>query len=406
MFTSGQGLSLFQDDGQEYLDAVSGTFNLPLGYDYPEVVEAVTQQIHKVTHLSSTFAAPYARLILEQLFKFAPSGIDSGWFRDLTGSSANECAIKIAQIYTKATDVISLFMSHHGQTQFTTSISGNSFRRKGFPDTANAHSIRVPAPYCHRCFYGAKYPDCKLLCVERINDFIEYSSSGSVACIIVEPVLGNGGNIVPPKGYFPALRKLCDEHGILLIADEVQTGLGRTGYFFGSEALDIKPDLITLAKGMGGIGVPVGAVLMKSTFNILEEWQHSFTSGSNMIAVAAASTTIKIIGEPTFLEDVRRKGELLGDLLQKLQQKHGCISEVRGLGLMWGLEISTPQGEPDVKTTRKIVRCAMENHQLIVRSSRYGYGNVIKVRPALIATDEELEQIVTRLSQAIAQVEF
>lgn len=405
MFTSGQGLSLFQDDGQEYLDAASGTFNLPLGYDHPEVVEAVTEQIHKVTHLSSSFAAPYAKAILEQLFKFAPPGIDSGWFRDLTGSSANECAIKIAQIYTKATDVISLFMSHHGQTQFTTSISGNSFRRKGFPDTANAHSVHVPAPYCHRCFFGAKYPDCKLMCVERINDFIEYSSTGSVACIIVEPVLGNGGNIVPPKGYFPALRKLCDERGILLIADEVQTGLGRTGYFYGSEALGIKPDMITLAKGLGGIGVPVGAVLMKSTFNILEDWQHSFTSGSNMIAVAAASATIKIIGEPAFLENVRRKSKFLEEMLQKLQQKHGCISDVRGLGFMWGLEISTPEGKPDVKATRKIVQCAMEHHQLIVRSSRYGFGNVIKVRPALIATEEDIERIVTKLSRAIAEVE-
>lgn len=129
MFTYGQGLRLFQDDGQEYLDAVSGTFNLPLGYNYPEVVEAIIQQVQKVTHLSSSFSAPYAQLVLEQLLNFAPPGIDGGWLRDVTGSSANECAVKITQKYTQATDVISLFMSHHGQTQFTTAISGNSFRR-------------------------------------------------------------------------------------------------------------------------------------------------------------------------------------------------------------------------------------------------------------------------------------
>lgn len=406
MFTYGQGLRLFQDGGQEYLDAVSGTFNLPLGYNYPEVVEAIIQQVQKVTHLSSSFSAPYAQLVLEQLLNFAPPGIDGGWLRDVTGSSANECAVKITQKYTQATDVISLFMSHHGQTQFTTAISGNSFRRKGFPDSVSAHNVRVPPPYCHRCFYGAKYPDCNLLCVERIKDFIEYSSSGSIASIIVEPVLGNGGNIVPPKGYFPALRKLCDEHGILLIADEVQTGLGRTGYFFGSEALEVEPDLITLAKGLGGIGLPIGAVLMKSSLNVLEQWQHSFTSGSNMLALAAASATIKVIKEPTFLESVRRKGKLLEILLRKLQEKHDCVSEVRGLGFMWGVEISDPEGKPDVETTRKIIRCSMESHQLIIRSSRYGYGNVLKVRPALIATEEDLEDLTVRLSRAIAEVEL
>jgi 4-aminobutyrate aminotransferase len=402
---SASGLRLYRADGVELLDAVSGTFNLPLGYDHPEVVRAVQAQAGRVTHLSSDLVAPHSRELLAHLLRFAPPGIEAGWLRDLTGSTAVECAVKIAQKYTGASDVITLFLSHHGQTQFTTGISGKAMRRRGFPGAVSGLSIRVPAPYCSRCFYNSAYPGCGMLCVERIRDFVEHASSGSVACMIVEPILGNGGNILPPPGYFEGLHRLCRELGILLIADEVQTGMGRTGYMFASEALGLRPDLVVLAKGLGGIGVPVAAVLMRPELNVLEPFQHSFTSGGNLLGVAAAHATLEVLSRPGFLADVRRKGARLGKGLAEIGGRFARVGEVRGMGMMWGLEIVDAEGRPDAGTTRRIVELALRRHRLVLRSSGYGTGNVVKVRPALVATDDDLDEILARLADTLAGLE-
>jgi len=405
IFNRGVGIRLFTEDNIEYIDAASGTFNLALGYDHPSLVKELREQVGKLVHMSSHFTEPYVADLLRQLLKDAPAKIDAGWMRDITGSTANECAVKVAQKYTGATDVISLFLSHHGQTLFTTGISGNAFRRAEFPNASAGNGICVPGPYCFRCHYKSTYPRCDLLCADAIADFIEYASSGSVACMIVEPVLGNGGNIVPPPGYFKRLRQICDEHQILLIADEVQTGLGRTGFMYASTSMDIQPNIITLAKGLGGIGVPVGAVLMEERINGLQKHEHSFTSGSNMLSLVAAKKTVEVLSEPGFLENVRKNGELLGKLLQGLKKKHGCIGDVRGIGLMWGLEIVSDHNAPDSAKTTAIVDRAFEAQRLILRGSRYGFGNVVKVRPALVSTQDDLTEIVDRLSKTISSID-
>lgn len=403
-FRYGKGIRLIDDSGNEYLDGVSGTFNLSLGYNHPHVVEKVQEQVGNLTHMSSTFTEPYVDEVLAHLVEYAPNGIDAGWMRDITGSTANECATKIAQKYTGSTDIISLFLSHHGQTQFATGISGNAFRRKKFPNSAVPNSLHVPAPYCYRCPFNSSQPNCGFQCIEAISDQIEYASSGSIACMIIEPILGNGGNIIPPDGYFQRLRKLCDEHNMILIADEVQTGIGRTGYMFASELFDIKPDMITLAKGLGGIGVPVAAVLMQSRLDVLEKHEHSFTSGSNLISVTAAKSTLEVVSEPGFLDEVKLKGEILGDLLGELTMKYRSIGEARGVGLMWGLEIVDSDGAPDVAKANAIIERAFSDQQLILRGSRYGFGNVVKVRPSLTVTEEEIAQIVDRLDSVLKSV--
>jgi 4-aminobutyrate aminotransferase len=404
-FIRGEGIHLIRDDGAVFVDAASGTFNLPLGYNHPEIVEAVVEQVRRYSHLSSTIRTDRGPNALDELIEQAPSNIQAGWFRDLTGSTANECAVKIAQKSSGKTDILSLFLSHHGQTQFTTAISGNSFRRKQFPDALSPHSIKMPAPYCHRCFFNATPSSCGMMCVEKIGDFLEHASSGSVACMIVEPILGNGGNIVPPPGYFQAISKLCAENDILMIADEVQTGMGRTGHLFASEAFDWKPNIITLAKGLGGIGIPVAAVLYEARLDVLDSHDHSFTSGANPVALAAMTATLKVLRSGEVLADVRRNGVKLGALLGALKEKHRSIGDVRGLGYMWGLEIDKPDGSPDVSRTEAIIKAAAASHNLILRGSRYGFGNVVKVRPPLIATEGDLETIVTRLSRAITDVE-
>ncbi len=401
----GRGIRLICEDGTEYLDAVSGTFNIPLGYDHPAVVNAVSRQLQQLSHLSSSLSGPYADKTLSTLVEIAPDNIDSGWLRDITGSTANECAIKIAQKHEGKSDIVSLHLSHHGQTVFTTSISGNAFRRRSFSGISNPHSIKVPAPYCYRCPYNKTYPGCGLLCVEAIYDHIEFGSSGNVACIIIEPILGNGGNIVPPPGYFEALGKLCEETGMLLIADEVQTGMGRTGEMFACDAMNIPANIITLAKGLGGIGIPVAAVLMESRLNKLEQFEHSFTSGGNLLSLAAADATIDVIREKLFLKKVQQNGRLLETLLQPLQYQYQCVGDVRGVGMMWGVEIVDQDQAPAPEKAKEIIKCAESKYRLILRPSRYGFGNVIKVRPALIASHDDLHEIVDKLSNAINDVD-
>jgi 4-aminobutyrate aminotransferase len=403
-FERGQGVWLYNSQGEAYLDAVSGTFNLPLGYSHPVVLEAVRRQQERVVHLSSTFVQPYTRDLIDRLREHAGEEFASGWFRDITGSTANECAIRMAQKATGASGVISLFYSHHGQTHLMTGISANARRRRGFPGSHTPFSLKVPAPYCSRCFYNARYPSCDLLCINRIDDFLDHAGIGDTACLIVEPILGNGENIVPPKDYFPRLREFCSARGIVLIADEVQTGIGRTGHMFASLAWGLDPDIIVLGKGLGGIGFPMAGVLMRRHLDVLESFEHSFTSGAYVVGIAAALATIDVITRPGFLAEVRRNGEYLGEKLSLLVDRFDFVREARGTGMMWGLEIVTPTGQPNAELTNDIVQRAFADQRLILRSSRYGRGNVIKVRPALITNRDELNEIVTRLEACFRSI--
>lgn len=404
-FTKGSGIRLYTSHDEEYIDAVSGTFNLSLGYSHPEVVEILQQQVEDLIHVSSSFTGDLASNVLHSILEHAPEGITDGWMRDIIGSTANEGAVKIANKFNGKNEVLSLSLSHHGQTLFTTSISGNAFRRKSFANTiSNKHAI-VPAPYCYRCPYAAKYPNCGYLCTEAIYDYVEYGGSGNVSCIIMEPILGNGGNVVPPPGYFERIKQICDELDIVLISDEVQTGIGRTGYMFASEHFDMQPDIITLAKGLGGIGIPTAAILYRPEFAVLEKFEHSYTSGGNLLSLAAAQKTMEIVSREGFLQNVRDNGVVLGNLLNGLKEKYGhFIGDVRGMGYMWGLEIVDKDGAPDVPLTNRIIDKALEEERLILRGSRYGFGNVVKVRPALTATVDDIQEICDRLDRLFSQL--
>lgn len=404
-FVSGQGLWLTSSSGDRYLDAVSGTFNLPFGYNDPYITRAVSSQLSRLSHLSSTFADESATRLVKRLLCHAGGKVETGWLRDCTGSTAIECAVKIAQKYTGGSDVVTLYYSHHGQTLFTSAISNDSSRRRPFPAAASSGVVRAPAPYCHRCFYQQRHPDCGLLCADRIAEIVDHTSQGPVAALIVEPILGNGGNIPLPAGYGEKLREYCSRNGILLIADEVQTGLGRTGEVLASPNSGLDPDIIVLAKGLGGIGLPIGAVLARAEHMTLLKTEHSFTSGGNLLAIAAANATLDLLEQPGFMEEVRRKGTLLGDLLHDIARRHRCVGEIRGRGFMWGVELDRADGGPAVELANEAVELAYRRERLILRTSRYGRGNVLKIRPALIATDAELRELVERLDRVLVELE-
>jgi 4-aminobutyrate aminotransferase-like enzyme len=398
----GEGIYLYDEDGRRYIDCVSGTFNLSLGYSHPEIIQAVREQAGSLIHVTSKFQTRPLNELVRRLAEVSPPNLTRVHLKSASGSDANEGAVKIAQHYTGKPDIVSLFRSHLGQTMAMIGASGNAFRRAPFPFQIPG-TVHVPDPYCLRCFYNQKVETCGLLCVERINDFIDYASSGRVACLVIEPIAGNGGNIVPPDGYFPALKALCEERGIVLVFDEIQTGFGRTGHMFAADYFGVAPNMITFGKGLGGSGMPVAGILAEERFIGVEHYHINSTFGGNVLAAAAAAKTIEIISRPGFLENVRTVGAHIMDRLRDLATKVRFIGDVRGAGLMIGVEVVDEQGGPDSALTHHLAETAMD-YGLLLRTSLYGFGNVVKVRPSLILTLEQADEICDLLERLFLSV--
>ncbi|MFG1174673.1 aspartate aminotransferase family protein [Erwiniaceae bacterium CAU 1747] len=380
------------------IDAASGTFNLPFGYTHPRLTKKLQEQIARCAHLSSAYTKPIAENILTQLKTYLPAGINRIWLRDVSGSGAVEGAIRMAQKYTGRPGVISLYASHHGQSLATASISGNAFRLEYFTNYIEG-SFKIPTPDSILAD-AADAEGASAEFITELEDSFCYGSSGKVACLIMEPVLGNGGNVVLPETFYRQVREFCTRHDIVLIADEVQTGFGRTGTFFASTgyAKALQPDIIVFAKGAGGIGIPTGGILMKEKLDVLAAYEHSNTSGANPLSLTALHETIAIIEDEQLLDNVQRHEAYLRNALLDLQKKHPLISRVRGLGYMFGFDTPSPE----------IAAQAIElaaSQGLIIRGSRYGKGSAIKIRPPLICERRHLDEIIQKLDLVFTELE-
>lgn len=389
---------IYDETGREYIDCISGTFNLILGYNHPEVMEVAKQQMDTLMFASSTFNSVPVEELARSLVSIAPGQLTSVHLRSPGGSTANEGAIRIAQYITGKRDVITLFRSHLGQTFAMTGVSGFNTHRAPFPN-AFPGGVQVPPAYCSRCFYGQSFPECGLMCVNRIEDFIKYASTGNVACVLIEPILGVGGNIIPPPGYLEALKRFCEDRDILLIFDECQTGFGRCGEMFAADYFGVSPHIMTVAKAISGIGLPIGAILTEARLRGLDKLFHGFTNGGWLPAAAAAVKTIEILQRPHFLPNVRQVGQQLLAGLNGLRAKFPFIGEVRGPGLMIGIEIVQDDGQPNNPTALALQK-ALLAQGAIVRISEHGRGNVVELRPALIATEGDIREILQRFEVA------
>lgn len=397
----GEGVFAYDGEGKSYLDCASGTFNLSLGYRHPAITKTIREQAEGLLHVTSAFRTDPVDELVRRLVDVAPANLQRVHLKVSGGSTANEGAIKLAQRHTGKRDVITLFRSHHGQTMAMTAISGNAFRREPFPDLGLSRTI-VPDPYCHRCFYGQKRESCGLMCVDRIDDFIEYASSGSVAAIIVEPISGNGGNIVPPNGYLERLKAFCVERDIVLVFDEIQTGIGRTGSMFAAQHFGVEPDIITTAKGLGG-GAQAAAILADAKLGKLDITHLSFTYGANLLAAAVANATVGVIDDKKFLDNVTQMGLAIREGVTAMRRRYAFIDDVRGVGLMIGFEVVDGDGRPSAALASSIAREG-RNHGLLLRTSRYGRGNVVKIRPPLVIVESEAAMLLDRLDATFASI--
>ncbi|MBP0453124.1 aspartate aminotransferase family protein [Kitasatospora sp. RG8] len=395
----GEGVRCWDDAGREYLDCVSGTFNLLLGHGHPEVVAAIRAQSEELLFAGSSFQTEATNRVMRELVRISPANLTRVNLRSSGGSTANEGAVKIAQHHTGRRDVIVPFRGHVGQTLAAAGLNGTSRMRAPFPYRFPG-GVQVPGPYCFRCFYRQTPDVCGMLCVQRIEEFIDYASSGSVACVIMEPISGAGGNVVPPPGYLRELKAFCDAREIVLIFDEIQTGFGRTGEMFAADHFGVQPHVMTLAKGLTGSGLPLAAILTEERMADWDRSLHGFTYGGHNLSAAAAVKTLEIVQRPGFLENVRASGAVLLDRLRGLQQDHPVIGDVRGLGLMLGVELVEPDGGKAVAQAHAYHR-ALEGRGVLTRVSEHGLGNVIEVRPPLVLTPAEAHLVADRFGEAL-----
>jgi 4-aminobutyrate aminotransferase-like enzyme len=395
----GEGVRVWDSAGREYLDCVSGTFNLVLGHNHPDVVAAVRGQLDDLVFASSSFRTGATDRVMELLVELSPPELTRVNLRSTGGSTANEGAIKIAQWLTGRRDVIVPFRGHVGQSIAATSYNGTSRMREPFPYHLPG-AVHVPEPYCFRCFYRQTPDKCGMWCVDRIEDFIAYASSGSVAAMIIEPISGVGGNVVPPPGYLRRLKEFCDERGIVLIFDENQTGLGRTGRMFAADHFGVTPHVMTVSKGLTGSGFPLAAILTEERLVGMPRSMHGFTYGSHTLSAAAAVATLNVVRRPEFLAHVRTTGAVLMDRLQGLRASFPCVGDVRGVGLMLGVELVEPDGSRSNRLATALTK-ALTDRAVITRVSEHGQGNVIELRPPLVLSAEDANLVADRFGEAL-----
>jgi len=370
-FVKGEGAWLWSDDGEKYLDALSGIAVCGLGHSHPAVTTAICEQAGTLLHTSNLYGIPKQQELADKLCKI--SGMENMFFSN-SGAEANEAAIKLARLHghNKGIDSPSIIVakhSFHGRTLATLSATGSRKVQAGFEPLVSG-------------FIRAPYDD-----IDALKDIA--ANSKNIAAIMVEPVQGEGGVRIPSADYLSEVRELCDREGWLMILDEVQTGMGRTGKWFGFQHSTIKPDVMTLAKALGN-GVPIGACLAQGeAATLFKPGMHGSTFGGNPLVCSVALTVIKTIEEDNLLQRAEELGEYIHKGLAELLQDNSTVLSIRNRGLMVGIELDRPCSE--------LVQIALNNKLLINVTA----DSVVRLLPPLILSDEEAQQIIETVAKII-----
>ena len=385
-----QGAMVEDPDGNRFLDFAAGIAVVATGHCHPEVVKSIQDQAAKLIHMSGTdFYYENMVQLAEKLAELAPGVGPNRVHFGNSGTEAVEAALKLARYRTGRGQFVAFVGAFHGRTMGSLALTGSkNVQKKGFfPMMPGAH--HVPYAYCYRCAYGKTPDTCAVECVDAIETdlFRTRVPPDEVAAIFVEPVQGEGGYVVPPKKFFDELRRLTDEYGILLVFDEVQSGMGRTGKMFACEHFDAKPDIITLAKGIAS-GMPLGACVARAEIMNWPPGAHASTFGGNPVAVAAALTTIELL-ERELVMNAARVGEHLMSRLRDLPSRFATVGDVRGLGLMIGIELvkdqKTRERHPMLRDA--LVRKCFESGLLVL-----GAGpNTIRLCPPLVIDKDQAD---------------
>jgi 4-aminobutyrate aminotransferase-like enzyme len=403
VIASAHGATITDVEGKDYIDCFSGIAVTNAGHCNEKVVEAAKAQMDKLIHCSSYvyYSQPMADLA-ERLALITPGKLQKSFFGN-SGAEAIEGGLRLAKQFRGKTEFIGLHASFHGRSYAALSVTGNNARkRRGGPYMVGCTFL--PAPYCYRCFFELKYPQCRLRCARALEDIIRFNTYDSVAAFIVEPILGEGGIITPPDDYFLEIDKVLKEHDILLLVDEVQTGFCRTGKMFGIEHYGVEPDIMAMAKGIAD-GFPLSAFIAREEVgDSFRPGDHLSTFGGNPVSCAASLANIEFMLETDLASQVLEKGEFLKRELEKLAKRHELIGEVRGKGLMVGIELVRDGQKTPAKTEGNKIRDFCRENGLLPGLGGL-YGNVFRIQPPLVITQEELVKVVKVLDSAFTQVE-
>lgn len=403
--SQGSGDFIYDVSGNRFIDFSSFISVYNLGVDGNRAIrDAVKKQVDSLTH--SAFTDYYGELpvkFAERLVAMFPGGAGRVFFSN-SGTEANEAAIKFARIFTKRQYMLAFYGAFHGRTLGTLALTASKVvQREGFGPFNSV--IHVPFAYCYRCPLKQEYPSCGVACVDYIKDYpLSKEVSGKeVAAIIVEPVQGEGGYIVPPKDFFKRIRKLADDNGILLIDDEVQAGYMRTGKFLALDNFGVRADIYTMAKALGG-GLPIGATITRKSLGNIPAGSHANTFGGNLASIAAADASLAYVQKnmKSLREGIMEKGRYLMKRLKEMQNRYEIIGDVRGIGLMIGVELvkSKKGKEPAVKEREKILEECFYNGLVMLPTG----VSTIRVIPPLTVSKDSLEKGIGIFEDAVKKV--
>jgi 4-aminobutyrate aminotransferase len=396
----GEGAYVYGTDGRRYLDFTCGIAVTSTGHAHPRVVAAIREQAGKLIHgqINVVYHQPMLDLVGE-LLQVVPKPLDAFFFSN-SGAEAIEAAVKLAKQTTGRPNVIVFQGGFHGRTHLTMAMTtSKTVYRSSYQPLVPGIFV---APYPYSFWYGWDDQAALDFALRELRRLLKSQTAPEeTACMVVEPVLGEGGYVVPPTGFLAELRKVCDEFGILLIADEVQTGFGRTGKFFACEHAQVTPDILVMAKGIAS-GLPLSAIAARS--ELMAKWRtgsHGGTYGGNALACAAAVATIQTLREDALVDNAAARGKELLEGLRKLQKEFPAIGEVRGLGLMVATEFGKP-GAPDTATAKAAQKAAFERGLMLLTCGTY--DNVIRWIPPLIVTEGQIQDSLAMFAAALGHL--
>jgi 4-aminobutyrate aminotransferase len=397
----GEGAIVEDVDGNRFLDCAAGIAVNSTGVSHPEVVKAICDQAGKFIHMSGTdfYYEPQVRLA-EELASIAPIDGPVRTFFGNSGTEATEASIKLARYYTKRQGIIAFLGSFHGRSMGSLSLTASKvIQRRGFgPLLPGVYHARYPEPYR---FKGGG-DECAAECLSYIRDqlFVHLIAPDEVAAIVVEPIQGEGGYIVPPPAFLQGLRELASEHGIVLVVDEVQSGMGRTGKMFASEHFGLRADVVNIAKGIAS-GLPLGVTCARADVMSWPAGAHASTFGGNPVSCAAASATIKLLKD-ALVANAAAVGAHLLDGLRELQRKHSLVGDVRGLGLMIGVELvrNRETKERAINERNALVQSMFRRGVLVLGAGK----NSIRIAPPLVLTKPQANSLLRVMDEALGEL--
>lgn len=349
-------------DGNEYIDLCAGIACMNVGHNHPKVIGAIKSQCERFLHYSnSDFYYRETIDLAEKLAEITPGSFGKKTYFGNSGTEAVEAAIKLAKWHTRKQLLVGFINSFHGRTVGALSVTASNPVQRRYFSPLMPGLIHVPYPYCYRCPFKLEYPRCHYWCVDFIEEFVlqKFVPHEDLAAIIFEPIQGEGGYVVPPPEYFQRLKKLADKYGVLLIDDEVQSGIGRTGKWFAIEHWGIDPDIFCLAKALAS-GLPIGATIAKAKIMDWMSGSHASTFGGNPVSCSAATAVLDVVIEEKLLENAKKQGDYVLKRLREFQQKSEIIGDVRGKGLMIGVEFIEDKDsrKPASQKARDVVNSA------------------------------------------------